>query len=166
DAPAVFALRDSVKAQIDQPSLAYRPMQLWQLGVGSVNAVEVQRGEDKYRISREGTAWKVSGPFDAPAAAATVQPLLAQLTAPRVERYEAHQADDPAKYGFDKPELRLTVYAAGEAGPKGLIVGKYVGAERTSRYAKVADGDAVVVVPEALVQAADRPALALLDRQL
>jgi hypothetical protein len=166
DAPGVFALRESVKSTLDQPSLAYRPLQLWQLAAGSINAIEVQHGNDKYRLSRDGASWKISDPFDAPASAQAVQPLLGQLTAPRAERYEAQKTDDPAKYGLDTPELRVTVHADGQAAPKGLVVGKPAAADAKGRFAKPADGDAVVVIPEALVQAAERPALALLDRHL
>jgi hypothetical protein len=165
DSPAVFAVREAIKTTLDQPSLAYRPTTLWQLTPEGITAIEVQRGDEKYRLTREGAAWKLSGPFDAPAATQAAQAIVAQIAAPRVERYEAHAASDPTKFGLDKPELRVTVFtAAGE--PKGLAIGKPAAADVKSRFARTNDGDAVVVVPEALAKAADRTALDLIDPDL
>ncbi|HEY1375160.1 MAG TPA: DUF4340 domain-containing protein, partial [Gemmataceae bacterium] len=164
DAPGVFAVRETIKTELDQPSLAYRPLQLWQLAPEAVTAVEVQRGNEKYRLSRDGGSWKLTGPFDAPASAQMALSLVNQVASPRAERYEAHAAGDAAKYGLDKPEVRVTVFS--EGGPKGLTIGKPAAADVKSRFAKPADGDAVVVVPEALAKAADRPALDLIDPDL
>jgi hypothetical protein len=175
DTPNVFAVRDTLRNAIDQPSLAFRPLQLWQIAPTAVTAVEVQRGTEKYRLSRDGGGWKLSGPFDAPAAPTAAAALVNQLAGLRVERYESHSAADAAKFGFDKPALKLTLFAEGSE-PKGLVVGKPANfsnpppppgtTQAESRIAKPSDVDAVVVVPPALAAAADRPALDLIDPEL
>ena len=146
DAAGVFAIRDAVKTTLDQPSLAYRPLQLWQIPSEAITAIEIQRGDEKYRLGRDGVAWKITGPFDAPVAVQTAQGLIAQLANMRVDRYEAHTAADASKFGFDKPELKVTVFAD-KTEPKGLVIGKPAAADVKSRFAKPADADAVVVVP-------------------
>jgi hypothetical protein len=165
DGPGVFTVRDSLKTVIDMPSLAYRPPQLWQVAPESITAIEVQRGTEKYRLTREGGGWKLTGPFDAPASAQAASALVNQVAAPRAERFEAHAVGDAAKYGLDKPALRLTVFMnAGE--PKSITIGNPAAADVKSRFAKAGDSDAVAVVPAALAAAADRPALDLIDPEV
>ena len=62
----MFTVRDAIKSTIDQPSLAYRPLQLWQVAPEAVTAIEVQRGTEKYRLSREGGGWKLTRPIRRP----------------------------------------------------------------------------------------------------
>ncbi|HTK76898.1 MAG TPA: DUF4340 domain-containing protein [Gemmataceae bacterium] len=166
DAPGVFAVRQAVKEAVDQSSLAFRPLQLWSAGPATVKEIDVERPTGKYKLSRADSGWKLSGPFEANASPTFVQPLVDALATPRAERYEAHKADDVTKYGFDKPELTLTVAVTGDDKSKTLVVGRPTAADVKSRFAKLADSDAVFVVPEPLVQAADKPALDLLDRRL
>jgi hypothetical protein len=176
DAPGVFAIRDAIKTTIDQPSLGYRPLQLWQIAPDTVTAIEIQRGDEKYRLGRDGATWKLTGPFDAPVSAQTAQALVAQVANLRVERYEAHTAGDAAKFGLDKPELKVTVFAK-DMEPKALVIGKPAapppnpppaggGGQGGGRFAKPTDSDAFVVVPATLAAAADRPALDLIDYEL
>jgi hypothetical protein len=165
DAPGVFAIREAIKTALDQPSLAYLPLQLWQVAPEAVTAIEVLRGGEKYRLGRDGAAWKLTGPFDAPVSVQAAQALVSQLAALRVERYEAHTAGDTTKYGLDKSDLKVTVFAQGME-PKGLVFGKPAAVDVKSRFAKPADSDAVVVVPAALAALADRPVLDLIDPEL
>jgi Domain of unknown function (DUF4340) len=162
DNPCVFAVRDAIKTTIDQPSLAYRPLQLWQVAPQTVTAIEVQRGEEKSRLSRDGSKWKLSGPFDAPASVQAVIAMVGQLTAVRAERFEANTTADAAKYGLDKPVLRVTVFAE-KTEPRSLVIGNTTAADGKTRFAKAGDSDAVVVVSAALATVADRPALDLID---
>jgi hypothetical protein len=164
-APGVFTVPEAVKAAIDQPSLAYRPLQLWQIAPEAVTAIEVQNGGDKYRLSLEGGGWKLTGPFDAPASGQSAAALLTQLATLRAERYESHTTADAAKYGLDKPSLRLTVFAK-DAEPRGLVIGNPAAADVKSRFAKPSDSDAVVVVPAGLIASAERPPLDLIEPEL
>src|SRR4029453_13314068 len=72
----------------------------------------------------------------------------------------------PARYDLKKPEITLPPPRPGDKKPKTLVVGKPTAADVKTRFAKLADSDAVFVVPEPLVQAADKPALDLPDRRL
>jgi hypothetical protein len=161
DAPAVFAVRESVKTTLDAPALAYRPLELWQVSPGDVTALEVQRGPDAYKLARAGAEWKISGPFDATAQGSVVGQMLDAVAAPRAERYEAAAPKDLAAFGLDKPALRVSV----TAGPTShaLLIGKPTAG---GRFAKLGDGGTVFVIGDAIVKAADRPALDLLDRTL
>jgi hypothetical protein len=166
DAPGVFSVRQTVKEAIDQSSLAFRPLQLWSAGAATVKEIDIERPTGAYKLSRTDSGWKLTGPFEATASTAAVQPLVDALATPRAERFETHKAEDAAKYGLDKPEVKLTVAVTGEEKPKTVVIGKPTAADVKSRFAKLADSEAVFVVPETLVNAADKPALDLLDRHL
>src|SRR5262249_53570500 len=129
DSPGVFSVRQAVHDTIDQPSLSYRPLQLWQVAGPSVSAIEVEPAGEKYRLQRDSGFWKLTAPFEAQAFLGAVQPLLEAAAAPRAEKYESHNATDLAKYGLDQPSLRLTVFVNSDkpgerATEKLLLIGK------------------------------------------
>src|SRR5205085_3609269 len=108
DSPAVFAVRKEVHDQLDRDSLAYRPLQLWQAFPEDVTAVAVRRaGQAAYRLVRDGSVWRVTGPVAAPALADAVQKLAGDLASPQAERYTAHQARDPVSYGLASPGVAV-----------------------------------------------------------
>ncbi len=168
DSPAVFVVRTALHDALDQPAVAYRPLSLWSVDAAKIDAVEITRGGEPYALAHKDGAWKLSGPFDANAVAAAVQPIVNALAAPKAERYEAATAADAAKYGLDKPALTFTVVAGkDEKKPKHtLLVGKPSAEGATSRFAKRADDPAVFVVPAALLSAIDHAPLQLVDRKL
>ncbi|OAI45337.1 hypothetical protein AYO44_02730 [Planctomycetaceae bacterium SCGC AG-212-F19] len=171
DAPQVFAVRKDVRDALDQPSLTLRPTQLWQVPLGDVASLRIlKEGQPEYSLKRDGAGWKIAGPFDASAPTPSVTAMLGNVSTLRAERYEVHAAKELDKYGLDKPYLKLVVREADkdkEAGKEHtLLIGKPTAEGAKTRYARVADGDAVIVVSEALIGAVDRGALDLLDRHL
>jgi hypothetical protein len=163
---SVFAVRKDIHDTLDQGSLAYRPLQLPPLQAQDITEVRVQKeGTEEYRLTHKDGAWKVAAPFDAAAVPTLVQPMADELANLRAERYEAHAAKDLAKYGLDKPHLRLTA-VTGPGKERVLLVGKPADKEPGARFARLADGDAVFVVGTKLLSAVDHGALDLLDRKL
>jgi Domain of unknown function (DUF4340) len=171
DAPEVFSMREAVKTTLDQPSLAFRPLQLWQSAGLTVKKIEVHRGTEDYSLNRDGMTWRISGPFDATAFVPGVQPLLDAASAPRAERFEVHTNDDLAKYGLDNPTMTLTATLVGErpeepSGTKKLMIGKSVVEGQPARFARTDDIPGVFVLGPAATESIDKPALELLDRRL
>jgi hypothetical protein len=187
DSDSVFVVKKDIHDTLDQGSLAYSPLQLPALPAEDVTGLRVQKDGEEYRLTHKDGAWKVAEPFEASALSTLVQPMADELADLHVERYEAHAAKDLAKYGLDKPHLRLTLELApkkDDAGKDGkdkdkearekkepakdrvLLVGKPADKDDGSRYAKLVDGDAVFVVGSKLLAAVDRGALDLLDRKL
>jgi hypothetical protein len=173
-APSVFVVKGEVRDAVDQSSLTYRPLQLWQLAPDDIAAMRIQKaGQEEYRVARNGTEWSVSGPFDASVPSLSLRPLTDELAAVRAERYEAHAAKDLAPYGLDKPYLKLALTTttndnAGKPAVKErtLLLGKPTADEAATRFGKLADSDAVFVVGGKLLATADHDALDLLDRKL
>ncbi|HZT81502.1 MAG TPA: DUF4340 domain-containing protein, partial [Gemmataceae bacterium] len=167
--PGVFAVKKEVRDALDRDSLAYRPLQLWQVLSDDIAKFTVEKGGSKYTLTRQGDDWRISGPFDAAAQKTPPEAMRTTLASVIADKCVAHRADDPAKYGLDKPYLRVGVTVREPAGPAKdhvLLVGKPAEGSPGARYAKLVDGEAVYVVPERVVSAVDRTALDLLERRL
>ncbi len=179
-AGSVFAVPKSLVDSLDRGAVALLPLQLWSTSTDRVTAVEIRRGEgETYKLTQSGSDWKLSGPFDAAASFAEVQPLLGAVANVRADKYDA-LAPDPAKHGLDKPALRVSVtYKESKPAKPGeppqetlitktLAVGKETAPGAPTRFARLEGGGtgAVFVLPDHLVKEADKPALARLDRRL
>jgi hypothetical protein len=170
-APPVFVVNKELHDELTSGSLAYRPLQLWQIGPDDLAEIRVQKSGQEYRLKKEGLAWHIVEPFSADALAALVQPMATEIANPRAERYEAHVAKDLKTYGLDQPYLRVAVKTATKTEadkPKDytLLIGKPTADGASTRFAKLDSSDAVVVVGEKLAAALDKNALDLLDRNL
>jgi hypothetical protein len=190
--PEVFVVKKEIRDALEQNSLAYRPLQLWQVPPDEIAELRLQKEGQEYRLKHEGPAWKIVEPFEATAVPGLVLPMVDDLAGLRCERYEAHAAKDLIPYGLDKPYLRLAFRSEPAKPPeepkkeKGaekkeqkpkteekkpapervLLVGKPAPKDAKARFAKLGDGDAVFVLDEKVVGALDHSALDLLDPQL
>src|SRR6185369_6128420 len=48
DAPQVFTVRSAIRDEVDQPSLAFRPLQVWQFPAAEVSSIDVTRSAETY----------------------------------------------------------------------------------------------------------------------
>jgi hypothetical protein len=174
-APAVFTIRKDIFDALSQNSLAYRPLQLSPTRLpDDIRTVKIEKGGPEYTLEKKGEAWKLTGPFDAEVKPDAVRPIIEELASLNAEKYVAHTAKDLAAYGLDKPYEKVTlpapVPAAGTpppatpAKPITLLIGKPTEGNPKSRYAKLADSDAIAILPEKAVAALDRAALDFVDR--
>lgn len=171
DAPEVFALRQAVRDAIDLPSLAFRPLQLWQVAGINVQAIKIGRSTDPFILNRDGALWRISAPFEAGAFLPAVQPLLDAAMAPRAEKFEAHNNDELAKFGLDQPAITMVITVQGERPgdpnvTKELLLGKPVTEGQPARFAKLPDQPGVFVVGPTIADAVNKSALDMLDRRL
>jgi hypothetical protein len=171
-APPVFVIKKEIHDALEQDSLAYRPLQLWQFPANDVKELRIRKEEPEYQLKRDAQLWKISGPFEATALTDLARPMADELANLRCERYVAHDAKEPATYGLDNPYLRLTLPMTQKPGSKEeakeevLLIGKPVNPDAKARFAKLADKPAVFVLGEKTLTAVDHGALDLLDRNL
>src|SRR5205807_10628749 len=111
-ASGVFLVKKAIHDALNQDSLAYRPLQIWQYQAGDIQELRVRKEEPAYQLKREDQTWKISGPFEAAALADLVRPMAEELANLRCERYVAHAAKDRETYGLDKPYLDVTISTA------------------------------------------------------
>jgi Domain of unknown function (DUF4340) len=172
--PAVFVVKKEIHDALNQDSLAYRRLELWQVPEAEIQEVRLLKQGSEYRLTQDAGNWQIAGPFTAAASADLVRPLLTELAAPRCERYVAHSGGDLKKYGLDQPEIRVALQkkVQEKARPKApspdpvLLIGKKTDAAGTSRFARLADRDGVFVISDKLASAVNHRALDFLDRNL
>jgi hypothetical protein len=168
DGGPVFAINDELHKQLTRDSLSYRPQTLWQLLPEEIESLRVAKaGHKEYVLTRSENNWKISGPFEANALGESVQKMTTDLLSPKVESYKVHEAKNLAEYGLDKPALTVRIKPVLDKSDKEhtLLIGKAT-KEGGSHYAKRGDDAAIFTVSDALVRAADRSALDLLDTKL
>ncbi|MHB1425105.1 MAG: DUF4340 domain-containing protein [Gemmataceae bacterium] len=168
DGGPVFALNEQLHKQLARDSLSYRPQTLWQLLPEEIVSLRVsQAGQKEYVLTRSDNNWKISGPFEADVRGDAVRKMTANLVSPKVESYTVHEAKNLAEYGLDKPALTVHIKTVLDKDDKEhtLSIGKSA-KEGGAHYAKRASDTAIFTVGDALVRAADRPALDLLDTKL
>jgi hypothetical protein len=178
--PSVFAVKKETRESIDQGSLVYRPLQLWQVASDEIKSLRIQQAaQPEYTLTRKDSAWQIGGPFEAAALTSQVDTMLNELTGPRAERFESHAGKDLKVLGLDAPHLRIalttSVKKSGddkkeppkpEEKERTLIVGKPTEKDAKTRFARLGDSETVFVVGDKLLSAVDQGALTLLDRKL
>ena len=181
----VFSINKTFVESLKQSSLAYRTLAFKKLKPGQVQEVRVQRQNEKEFVLRPtGRGWEIREPFQATALDTLAQPIADALVRLKAERYLTHKAsaEELDKYGLETPYLRVTMVPSAPSGsglssgassgsasgsgstkPPVLLVGGVEDKEKSTRYAKFADDDAVFVLAKDPVAAVDIKALALLD---
>lgn len=175
DGGAVFGLPANTTDSLASGALKLLPLQVWAVPLDRLTGVEITRFDaptDSFSLAKDGTNWKLSGPFTATVSFLDAQPTVAALTVLPATKYEALSAPDAAKYGFDKPlaKLKLSYTEKNNDGDrpaaKTLLLGG-VTPGGLDRYAKLDDPTApVFVVPFVYLSAVQISPLTLLDRNL
>lgn len=175
---SVFTISKTAIDALNDGALTFLPLQLWSVPSENVTSLEIARnaGQESYKLIRENTVWKLTGPFEATVPAPVASAAAAAVATIKAEKYDAATAD-PTRHGLDQPSLKLLVtYKQTKDGKDGdtkteaivshtLLIGKPAEAPNT-RYAKLADGpnNAVFILNDAILKDVDQPALERLDK--
>ena len=173
-ASPVFVVKKELRESLAQSSVAFRPLNVWQIPQDEIVALYIQKAGEPEDLKRVGTGWQVAQPFTAPAVASAVEPLVAELATLRAEHFEAITAKGLGTYGLDKPFARVAVATKPKAGEatkaaaneRVLLIGQRTSKDAKTRFAKLAEGEAVFVIGQQLAAAVERSPLELLDRHL
>ncbi len=166
--PSVFAVPADLQFSLKADSLSYLPPQLWRIESAKVQTIRVEKeGAEPFELEKQDGRWKLAKPLSTPASEETVQSLLDILASPFSDRYEAHEWKDEAKYGFDKPFMKVKLgLSQGSGAARELVLGKTTGKDSTDRYAHTTDNTAVSVMRGDVIKSLDHGSLDLIDTQL
>jgi hypothetical protein len=175
DGGAVFGLPVADTDALATGALKLLPFQVWAVPLEKLTGLEITRFDaptESFALIKDGTNWKLTGPFTAPVAFLDAQPMATALSVLFAAHYDALSAADPVKYGFDKPyaKVKLTYTEKAPEGErtvsKTLVIGG-VEPNGADRYARLDDPKApVFVVAPTYLFAVRTPPLSLLDRNL
>jgi len=117
--------------------------------LGEVKRARITAAGKPLVVDKSGeSGWKVVEPSRGPAKELKVSSLLLALKSLRWKEVASAKGDDAARYGFDKPELEVSLFKAGDAEVGTLVVGKQDG-ELT--YVRLKSSPAIYAVETKLV---------------
>ena len=91
DQGGVFGLPSAVTEQLATGAVGLLPLNVWSTQPDKITALEITRhgGGDSFTLTRDGTNWKLTGPFTAPVQLPNAQPMLTTLGKLTAVRYQS-----------------------------------------------------------------------------
>lgn len=130
-----------------------------------VQGLALTKADQTIRVERQGEAWKLLTPVEAPGDATAITGLLFSITGARIERLIEERPASLKDYGLERPGLTVTVEVKGGSAPLGLRLGDK-NPSGTWVYAQ-RDGDpAVFLLPGTLQTELDKTVTDLRDKTL
>ena len=146
----VFVIPEAlVDALIPDDINGLRSRSLVQVGRNRITAVEMDQGEQSYRLERRGDEWRIAAPRELEADASGVSNLLTSFLNLSAEDFAEGTPDDP-EYGLESPELTLAAHLSPqdeEAGQRREVLLLRVGAA-TSVASEGGEGPEAAAAPE------------------
>ena len=120
---------------------------------------------DTIRLVKEGSGWKVTAPFAAPADMTAVESMLTSLEKLEADEVVVEQAASLSEYGLDKPSRTVTAVVEGASAPLSVQFGAK-SPDGSSVYARTGSAPKVYLVPSWIEGSFDKKPFDLRDRDL
>jgi hypothetical protein len=117
------------------------------------------------RLVKEGSGWKVTAPFTAPADTSAVETLLTSLEKLEADEVVVDQAASLSEYGLDKPSRTVTAVVEGAPAPLSVQFGAK-SPDGSSVYARTGSTPKVYLVPSWIEGSFDKKPFDLRDRDV
>jgi hypothetical protein len=112
----------------------------------SVEKIELRQKDMKFVFARKGLLWYLQEPLAAKADKVVLESILDDFCPLKYDRLVEENARDLKNYGLDKPEIELKLFAKDMVAPSHTILLGMKNNLDSSSYAKLADGDKVVLL--------------------
>ncbi|HZX14490.1 MAG TPA: DUF4340 domain-containing protein, partial [Thermodesulfobacteriota bacterium] len=143
---SVYSVSEFVLRQIPEGVNDIRVRRVVKLDAEKVRGVEINRGDNKISILKEGNKWKLGGDNSKKVDESKVGELIAYIGSLEVEEFVDDNPKGLSSYGLDKPETELTVLESDKK--RTVLFGK---AEKDKVYFKFADGKSVYLVGDNII---------------
>jgi hypothetical protein len=127
--------------------------------------ISVATPAETIRVVKEGTGWKVTSPFTAPADTSAVESMLTSLEKLEADEVVVERAANPAEYGLDKPGRTVTAAVEGTPAPVKVEFGSK-SPDGSSVYARAGGSPKVYLVPQWVEGSFEKKPFDLRDRDL
>lgn len=138
---SVYSVSEFVLRQIPESVNDIRVRRIMQLDAEKVSGVEINRGDNKISILKEGNKWELGGDNSKKVDESKVGELIADIGSLEVEEFVDDNPNDLSPYGLDKPEIELAILESDKK--RTFFFGK---TEKDKVYVKFADGKSVYLV--------------------
>jgi hypothetical protein len=149
DEKKVFLIAAFQESSFNKDTFALRDKTVLKFERDKVDSFEVTAAGKTLAINKQGGDWKITKPVEARGDFGSVEGFISRLQSAQMKSIVADSAtpEDLKKYGFDKPEVTVTLNA-GSARATLLVGGK---ADDTTKYVRDASRPAVMTVESSLV---------------
>ncbi len=148
----VHLTADSLFTTADKDLLQWRDKKVLTLDRDKVRTIEVQRGAEKIRLSKEGENWALEVPLQEPADKSAVSSLLSSLETAEAQKFVAEETQDLPQYGLSEPSVVVRLQEEGEDQWKALELGKKAEGEEDHYLARNPARSAVFTVPKSILE--------------
>lgn len=122
--PEIFLTGKTLFSSADKELFDWRNKEVLAFDRDKVKIVEISRGTEEIRLSKQGEEWKLEAPLQEPADRGAVSSLLSTLSTARVQAFVSEAPESLAQYGLDRPAVTLRLQQEGEDRWRSLYVGK------------------------------------------
>lgn len=152
--PTVFTVEEDLLKAVPTSPTALREKTVFAYDRGKLERVELESPKGKLALAMDAGAWKITAPTALKADEGAVNDLLFKARDLRAKEFVAEDAKTPARWGLDRPQVRLSVWEKGAKEPKSLLVAP--AREKDLAYA-AAGGPVVLVDAKALADLSRSP---------
>jgi hypothetical protein len=136
------------------------------LDKSKVEALELAHaGGEDVKVVKEGGAWRLAAPMEAPADAGEVDSVVSSLESLEIQDVVAENPADVTEFGLSSPKTKVSVRLQGASEPAKLLVGDKT-PDGGALYAKTAARPRVFTIPGFLETTFGKKAFDLRDRDL
>ena len=128
DSSAVFITSDDLKTQAEKTLFDLRDKKIAHYEKDEVRRIEVVTDDHTIIIEKSAEEWEMKTP-DLPVEESRVNSFLTSVRNYSATGFEAESFDDGAEYGFDNPEVKMTLSLGEEMASKEVTIGSAVDAE-------------------------------------
>lgn len=144
DAPDVMQVPGNLEYQVDRDLYALRDKRVAVFEPEAVEKMVVERpkGEGNYTVERKGEGFWLRSPLDVAADSAQVEGALSALANIRARSFETEKAtpDNLARWGLDKPSVRVQLFLKGRDEPLVILLNEQKIGD-TTRYSAMQEGE-------------------------
>lgn len=107
----VFLVSSYIETTFDKKTFDLRDKKIVKFERDKADSVEIVRGDERVRLTRTDSEWRVEHPVTGRADYSTVEGLLTRLSSANMSEIKEDDASDLKPYGLDAPSMRITVGA-------------------------------------------------------
>jgi Domain of unknown function (DUF4340) len=143
----VFAVRKGAITDLAKSASDLRDKTLLSFKRDDAERLALSVPAGQVELQRDGQEWKVTKPFTGKAKSDKVDTLFFGLESVKGTQAIEEKPTNLARYGLDKPQVKVSVWLKGKSAPLELMIGKKAEVG-TGYYARSSNGPTVFTIPE------------------
>lgn len=158
DVGKILILDTSYENSLTKGLFDLRDKKIFPIDDEKVRRVEIKREKDTIVLEKLAeNSWRLKQPIEVDGSKSTVEDLLRELTNVQATKFAQEEMTEPKPFGFDKPQVTVTVEFEGTTVPAELIIGSK-GTHENDLFARSSLKKPVVMVNESIFKTVTKEA--------